>query len=141
MKRRQFIGATAAVCVGAILPAVARGKTFPTLVDLNWHSDVVETIAHNRAGRMPVVTGVSMKKDGSKIAVVGDDHHVGIYDMATQSFVHEIDAHRDWVRSAVYAPQGDQLATAGNDRALRVWANGNYKRLCILEITTRLSFD
>ena len=57
MKRRQFIGATAAVCVGAILPTVAKGKTLKSSVDLNWHSDVIETIAHNRAGRMPAVTG------------------------------------------------------------------------------------
>ena len=127
MKRRQFIGATAAVCVGAILPTVAKGKTLKSSVDLNWHSDVIETIAHNRAGRMPVVTGVSMKKDGSEIAIVGDDHYVEIYDMATQTFIHEIDAHRDWVRSAVYAPKGKQLATAGNDRTLRVWGGGNYK--------------
>ena len=127
MKRRQFIGATAAVCVGAILPVAAKGKTLARPVDLNWRSDVIETIANNRAGRMPVVTGVSMKKDGSEIVIVGDDHHVGIYDIATQAFTHEIDAHRDWVRSAIYAPRGSQLATAGNDRALRVWADGNYK--------------
>ena len=127
MKRRQFVGATVAVCVGAMLPAVAKGNALAMPVDLNWHSDIIETIAHNRAGRMPVVTGVSMKKDGSEIAIVGDDHYVGIYDMATQAFAHEIDAHRDWVRSAVYAPKGSQLATAGNDRALRVWAGGNYK--------------
>lgn len=127
MKRRQFVGATVAVCVGAMLPAVAKGNALAMPVDLNWHSDIIETIAHNRAGRMPVVTGVSMKKDGSEIAIVGDDHYVGIYDMATQAFAHEIDAHRDWVRSAVYAPKGSQLATAGNDRALRVWASGNYK--------------
>ena len=127
MKRRQFIGATAAVCVGAILPAAAKGKTLAMPVDLNWHSDVIETIAHNRAGRMPVVTGVSMKKDGSEIAIVGDDHCVAVYDMATQAFIHEIDAHRDWVRSAVYAPVGNRLATAGNDRTLRVWTTGNYK--------------
>ena len=127
MKRRQFIGATAAVCVGAILPAAANGKTLAMPVDLNWHNDIVETVAHNRAGRMPVVTGVSMKNDGSEIAIVGDDHYVAIYDIATQAFTHEIDAHRDWVRSAVYAPVGNRLATAGNDRTLRVWATGNYK--------------
>ena len=127
MKRRQFIGATAVVCVGAFLPDVARGKTLVMPVDLNWSSDVVKTIARNRAGRMPVVTGVSMKNDGSEIAVVGDDHHVGIYDMATQTLINEIDAHRDWVRSAVYAPKGSQLATAGNDRALRVWGKDNYR--------------
>ena len=35
MKRRQFIGATAVVCVGAFLPDVARGKTLVMPVDLN----------------------------------------------------------------------------------------------------------
>lgn len=127
MKRRQFIGATAAVCLGAMLPKTADGNPLAMPVDLNWRNDVIKTVAHNRAGRMPVVTGVSMKNDGSEIAIVGDDHHVAIYDLATQTYTHEIDAHRDWVRSAVYAPKGSQLATAGNDRALRVWSNGNYK--------------
>ncbi len=127
MKRRQFIGAAAAVCAGAMLPQAADGSPVAMPVDLNWRSDVIKTIARNRAGRMPVVTGVSIKKDGSEIAIVGDDHHVAIYDMATEAFTHEINAHHDWVRSAVFAPKGSQLATAGNDRTLRVWSNGNYE--------------
>ena len=127
MERRQFIGATAAVWLGTMMPTAANGSPVAMPVDLNWRSDVIKTIAHNRAERMPVVTGVSMKMDGSELAIVGDDHYVGIYDMVSQTYTHEIDAHHDWVRSAVYSPNGKQLATAGNDRALRVWRNGNYE--------------
>ncbi len=127
MERRQFIGATAAVWASTMLPVAANGNPLAMPVDLNWQSDVIKTVAHNRADRMPVVTGVSVKKGGSEIAIVGDDHYVGIYDLASQTYTHEIDAHHDWVRSVVYSPEGNQLATAGNDRALRVWKDSNYE--------------
>ena len=128
MERRQFIGATAAVLASAVLPRIASASNSPVApIDLNWQSEIINTVAHNPADRMPVVTGVSIKPGGSEIAIAGDDHFVGIYDMKSGAYTHQIDAHRDWVRSAVYAPSGDQLATGGNDRALRVWANGNYE--------------
>ena len=47
--------------------------------------------------------------------------------MATEAYTHQIDAHRDWVRSAVYSPNGKQLATGGNDRAIRIWSNASYE--------------
>lgn len=128
MERRQFIGATAAVLASVALPRTATaGNSLAAPIDLNWQSDIINTIAHNKAQRMPVVTGVSVKPGGSEIAIVGDDHYVGIYDMASHEYTHHIDAHRDWVRSAVYSPDGNQLATAGNDRTLRVWSKGNYE--------------
>ena len=128
MERRQFIGATAAVLASAALPRIATASNSPVApIDLNWQSEIINTVAHNPANRMPVVTGVSIRPGGSEIAIVGDDHYVGIYDMASEEYTHQIDAHRDWVRSAVYAPDGNQLATGGNDRALRVWSKGNYK--------------
>ena len=128
MERRQFIGATAAVLASAVMPRSAAAGNSPAMpIDLNWRSEVIKTIPNNPSDRQPVVTDVSMKRDGKEMAIVGDDHHIGIFDMASQSFTHHIDAHRDWVRSAVYAPQGNQLASAGNDRALKVWASGNYK--------------
>ena len=128
MERRQFIGATAAVLASVALPRFATaGSPLAAPIDLNWQSEIVNTVALNRAERKPVVTGVSIKPGGGQIAIVGDDHHVGIYDIASKDYTHQIDAHRDWVRSAVYSPNGKQLATAGNDRALRVWANDNYE--------------
>ena len=128
MERRQFIGATAAVLASVALPRIAAAGNSPAApIDLNWQSDIINTVAHNRSDRKPVVTGVSIKPGGGEIAIAGDDHHVGIYDMASAAYTHQIDAHRDWVRSTVYSPDGKQLATAGNDRALRIWANGNYE--------------
>ena len=128
MERRQFIGATAAVLASVALPRTATASNSPAApIDLNWQSDVINTVAHNAANRMPVVTGVSIKPGGSEIAIAGDDHHVGIYDIASEKYTHQIDAHRDWVRAAVYSPNGSQLATGGNDRALRIWSNGNYE--------------
>ena len=128
MERRQFIGVTAAVMASAALPRTATAGNSPaTPNNLNWQSDVINTVANNAANRMPVVTGVSVRPAGNEFAVVGDDHHVGIYDMESKQFVHHISDHRDWIRSVVYSPDGTHLATGGNDRALRVWANGNYE--------------
>ena len=128
MERRHFIGATAAVLASVALPRTTTASNSPAApIDLNWQSEIINTIAHNPANRRPVVTGVSIKPGGSEIAIVGDDHHVGIYDIASEKYVHQIDAHRDWVRTAVYAPNGKQLATGGNDRSMRVWSNGNYE--------------
>ena len=123
IQRRQFIGAVAGTLVaGGALSKSAAAAT----ADLRWRCDVIKTVAHNRADRNPVVTGVSLQPAGNQLAIVGDDHHVCIYDIKTQSYVSHIDAHRDWIRAAVYSPNGSQLATAGNDRTLRIWRQNDW---------------
>ena len=119
IQRRQFFGSLAAL---ATLPtftpslfAASREETLP------WKCDVIQTIPHGKGNRTPVVTGVSLQKGGDLVAIVGDDHHIGIYDSAQSKFIHDLAAHTDWIRTAKFSPNGRILATAGNDRKLKIW--------------------
>ena len=54
------------------------------------------------------------------MAVVGDDHTVSVYDIAAKEFTSTLLNHTDWVRAVQFSPDGQSLATAGNDRRLLV---------------------
>lgn len=125
IQRRQFLGSIAAVCAvsGSVRHAFASTTSKDTL---NWQSRIIETHPHGRNGRAPVVTSVSIQKTGNLLAIVGDNHYVGIYDMAKEKYVHHLDRHADWVRAAKFSPDGSLLATAGNDRKLLIWNTADW---------------
>lgn len=128
IQRRHFLGTVAAFLA---TPAVSKlsAANANTLGTLNWQNDVIETVPHNRASRSPVVTGVSLQPaNGDLLAIVGDDHYICLYDIKQQRYTQHLDNHKDWVRTAKFSPDGSQLATAGNDRKLLLWANGNWSR-------------
>jgi len=125
IQRRHFITSVAAFC--ATSGSISRLACAASPVGgLNWPCDVIETVAHNRADRRPVVTGVSLQPKGDLLAIVGDDHYVCIYDTKQERYVEHLDGHTDWVRTAKFSPDGAQLATAGNDRELRIWDVGKW---------------
>ena len=126
MQRRQFLGALTATCLTAGPLANRSFANEPIRDDLNWRCETIQTIAQNRARRAPVVTGVSLQPKGSNLAIVGDDHHIGIYDIERQSYVDHLSAHTDWVRAARFTPNGKTLVTAGNDRTVRIWSTGDW---------------
>jgi WD40 repeat protein len=126
MKRRNFLASLTATCVAGPLTihyshATAAAPRAPFGKRLNWDCDVIETVSHRSDRRKPVVTGVDVESTGRLMAVVGDDHAIGIYDFQDQSFVQHLDKHTDWVRAARFSRDGRLLATAGNDRQLFVW--------------------
>lgn len=124
--RRQFLGAVTAgcfACGATIGPLLKHALAQPTseTTDLNWRCDVIQTVAHDRAQRNPVVTGVCLQPQGSLLAIVGDDHHVNLYDTQQRTYVDHIDVHNDWIRATQFTSDGKRLVTAGNDRMLCVW--------------------
>ena len=128
--RRTFLGALgAAGLTSAATPQLwATPWIRPTAGDLKWQCDLIETLVHPSTGRSPVVTGVCLQPQGPQIAIVGDDHYVGIYDLENRRYQQHFRAHEDWIRAANYSPSGKLLATAGNDRHLKIWDVADWQR-------------
>jgi len=122
-QRRHFIGSTAFAALGlAVNPAFSFGKSSSLVPgNLDWESREINTVRDTQATRRPVVTGVSLQKEGSLIAIVGDDHLISLYDFQTGLFVRHLRRHTDWVRAAVFSADGKKLFTCSNDRKLIRW--------------------
>ncbi len=131
IQRRQFLGSLAAFCVATGATHCFARNLRPG--DLNWDCQIVDTLAHNDARRNPVVTGVSQQSNGDLLAIVGDDHHVCLYNTRLQSYVEHLDQHADWIRSVAFSPDGRKLVTAGNDRSLFLWNVNDWTRPAIVK--------
>jgi WD40 repeat protein len=94
--------------------------------NLNWPCITIQTEAHSSTELPPVASGVSIQPNGDLVAVVGDDHVVGIYDRKLGKFAKHLRNHTDWVRVAKFSPDGKLLATAGNDGRLLLWQTDNW---------------
>ncbi len=123
IQRRHFLGSTALTALGlAANPALLLGKSSPPVPDmLDWESRKIATVRDTRATRRPVVTGVSLQREGRLIATVGDDHLISLYDFKTGLFVRHLRRHTDWVRAAVFSADSKNLFTCSHDRNLIRW--------------------
>lgn len=85
-------------------------------------ADEVIRMVPPRAGHdAPVVTAVSLHPDRQWIAAGGDDHVVRVWDRRQKAVIRTLDRHRDWVRSVMFSPNGDSLATAAADGKAYIW--------------------
>jgi WD40 repeat protein len=125
IQRRNFLGSLAALATVPALSNTLLGA--PVENNLLWKCDVIRTIPQGYGNRAPVVTGVSIQPNGDLLAIVGDNHHIGIYDTDQSKFVNDLRAHTDWIRTAKFSPDGRLLATAGNDRTLKIWDTNNFE--------------
>ena len=116
IQRRQFLTAAAGLTAAATLPRHGRADAVGN--NLNWYCDTIQTVAHTKSDRRPVVTGVALQKTGDLLAIVGDDHYVCIYNLLEKKITQHSKHHEDWVRASQFSPDGQHLATAGNDRTL-----------------------
>ncbi len=67
------------------------------------------------------IRAVDYSPNGQHIACATAAGHVRIYDASTLALVKLIPAHPGGANALAYSPDGSQLASAGNDRMLRIW--------------------
>jgi WD40 repeat protein len=83
-------------------------------------SHVIEFGRQQRIGPA-VVSAVAISADGRRLAAVGDDHSVRLWDRESGQLLYRLAGHTDWVRAVAFSPNGKVLASAGSDRTIRLW--------------------
>ena len=84
-------------------------------------SNVIRLQSVTPQGLTPVVVGVSLNLDSSRLVTVGDDHKARVWDISASGkgrLIHEMSDQIDWVRSVKYRPDGEVFVTAGMDQKL-----------------------
>jgi WD40 repeat protein len=67
------------------------------------------------------VISVAFGRDGRRLAAVGHDRVVRLWDITTGREVLHLDGHDDIVGQVLFSPDGQRLATASADGTVRVW--------------------
>jgi WD40 repeat protein/tRNA A-37 threonylcarbamoyl transferase component Bud32 len=76
------------------------------------------------------INGVAYGPDGDRLASVGDDHLVRLWDAATGQQLRAFKGHTDDVLCIRFSRDGSRLASAGRDKTVRVWpARGGAPRV------------
>jgi len=67
------------------------------------------------------VWSVAVGCDDTVVAAVGEDEFVRLFELRTGRLLDERAGHRDWVRTAAFAPGSSLLVTGSGDRSVVVW--------------------
>lgn len=75
-----------------------------------------------------IVTGTSygfsvvISPSNEQVTVACSNGKMKIYEIASGSLLHDIDAHPSWVTTVAYTPDGTKLVTGGNDDKVKIWS-------------------
>jgi WD40 repeat protein len=73
------------------------------------------------AGESVVVLKLVWSPDGRRIATVGDDHVVGVWDSSSGKRIARLQGHTDTLWSVCFSPDGQSVVTAAADDTARIW--------------------
>jgi WD40 repeat protein/serine/threonine protein kinase len=91
-----------------------------------WHS--TNDKAQLFTGHKAEVMSVAFRSDGARIASVGGDGLLILWDAATTKELWRLLAHRDYINCVAFSPDGRYLATASRDGSIKLW-NGDSGKL------------
>ena len=86
----------------------------------------VECLDRQALERLPphphAVYSMAYNPEGSRLAAVGFEHTVRLYDPDNGAQVRELEGPGTDLRSVVFSPDGQQLAVGGRNGQIRVWS-------------------
>jgi WD40 repeat protein len=68
-----------------------------------------------------VFFGVSFRFDGARLAAVGTDGLVRVFETSTGALRTKINSHADWVSAVAFSADGTRMATASRDKTAKVF--------------------
>jgi WD40 repeat protein len=90
-----------------------------------WEVSTGESVSLSQEG---IIFGVAFSPDDKLLAVTGIQKTT-LWDIATRQRIKILEGHRAWVNCAVFLPDGQVLATTGNDGTLIFWDVTTWEQL------------